>query len=1163
MASRISKHLTFTSLLALQFILLSHAQLADAAQGNQQKVLLLVGDNYQTQDAWYVDRLERNDLAVTVVSAAAFEPQQARSYELIVISESVNSTDLANDVRDLDVPLVCLEPSLFDDLSMTGNTWQQDFGDAAGQSRLEIAAGSHPLNASLSGTVKVSSGAEKFVWGRPRPSAIKIARLVGSGAGDRWGIFAYEAGADLGGRPAAQRRVGFFAGRDSSLKLTQSGWTLFDASIRWAARRQVLMVVGQGPLLPSDAHVRGFIERRFGVEVVVKEGPVLRKSDFLGKRLGFISESVNSEDISDEMPGVGQPLVVLEPAIFDELGMTGPVWQKDLGDRGGQRLLSIINPAHPLAAGLSGTLNVINDDPSKFVWGVPSSSAIKVATVNGEPGALTIFAYEKGSQMVSGTSPARRVGWFAGRDTPVQLNAQGALLLQEAIAWAGTLPFAGSPCAALTDLSCKSPLVTATPINPVAVEPVPGYVLGPHYGCEPALAASAVASDEDGNQFFQELGYPTDPAVCRAPFAFCDNNDQPTAPPSVEQLNSTDPAFLVPCPPLKGAPTDNCGIDPRTLAQDCNAASDCTPGMVCATVCSDGACTSVTKRCGRPYASCDAIPAEDDLCDVREVRECPDPRAVGTVVPETLTQSLQVQTVDQPTIRVPEAEKPTVQPFEELTGAFCSKLPAEERAEARQDKASDSQEGNDQWGFFISPTAQQRFKISLKELADQTFEAGGSVGLKAGAVLMGAKITVVEALADVSLQHCGQQIGVTVKVFGDAIATCDTVQGGCQVGFQSIEPNSGGVGTAQAKKDECNTKFATRNAKAGDLRRALFMQGAVKDFYRKNGTTKDLCQRSNKQLGLHQDCNAPDLINNIDIPNAWDEEYKNTTREFLDHENDFNNSRDQIAGSGDVSLLDLRRRLTAKAATYSFAIGPVPVVLAFEVFGTWGLTGSIQYGISYGGGPLTLLANLTVPMATIMNDPADIRLLVGPVVTPHASLNVAAFAGVGFTALSLGIEGTLQLLSLSLPLDARLVASRVGEPDPRDLASSDWAGAPIEGMPTNKVWKWKYGWAYGAHLDITAMQGEIDAALRVRFLFVKKTFRKRITKWNGYSKTFTIAGAEGGEPLTGASDMGAFVDKVAYTHVDPLDGSDVIERPDPDAFYPDVLGREECGIIVQ
>lgn len=1159
-----SRHLgLLVSATALSFCLAAPARASGASSNGKAKALLLVGDNFETQDAWYADRLAKSDFAVTVVSAKMFNPAVLPEFELAVISESVASSDLAADADAFKLPVVCLEPALFDDLGLTGSQWQRDYGDAIGQTQLVIGASEHPLTGGLTGSVRIAASGEKLVWARPRSSAIKIARLLDQSGGNRWAVFGYEAGADLGGSAAPARRVGFFAGRNVAPALTPSGWTLFDASVRWAARRRLLFVVGSNPPNASDQQLMDFLQRRFNVEVVVEPGVSLRKADFAGKRLVLISETTDSNDIKDVMPGLAQPAVVLEPAVFDDLGMTGPDWQDDFGDRRSQRYISIVDSTHVLAAGLTGTVNVINDDASKFVWGVPAAGAIKVANLAQEPNRYTIFAYERGTQMVKGRAPARRVGWFAGRDTPLQLNPAGVALFEQAIAWAGQLPFAGAPCSALTDPDCKGAIVTTAPINPVASQDVPGYDPGPHYGCEPVFAGGSLATDDEGRQYFQTLDYASDPAVCRAPANFCDENDNPVAAPTVEQLNSVEPAFLAPCGPLKGTVTENCGVDPRTLGQACQSSLDCPAGQVCATVCADGACTEVTRRCGSEYASCAAVPAEDDLCDVREIRECPDPRAVGEVFAEELEAQLQALTEEQPGIRVPNEDKPEINPFEELTGAFCGKSPAEERAEARQDKAPDTKQGNDQWGFFLSPTAQQRFKLSLKELADQTFETGGSAGLKAGAVLMGKKITAIEALLDVSLQHCGQQIGATLKIFGDAIASCDTIKGGCSAGFQNLEPTGTGAGTKAADSAACNSRFATRNQKAGDLRRALFVSRGVKEFYKQNGTTKNLCVRSNKELGLNQNCDDPNLINNIDIPNAWTEEYENAAKEFGDADSDFEFTKDKISGGGEVALLDTRHRFTAAATQISFMIGPVPVVLAFEAFGTWGLTGAVQYGLMYGGGLLELGANLTLPLATIMNDPADIRLIAGPVFTPNVSLNVAAFAGIGFSGLSLGIEGSLQLVSASLPLDARIVASRIGEPDPRDLASSDWAGEPIAGIPTNKVWKWKYGWAYGAHLSLEAMKGQIDAAVRVRFLFVKKTFRKRITKWKGYSKTFRIIGKEGGDPLTGADDLGNFVDKVAYTRGEPLTGAEVIARPNPDAFYPDVLGREECGIVVQ
>lgn len=1139
-------------------VLMSLMGSANAAEDGRIKVALLVGQGSEISDGLLAQRLVKSDFAVTVVAAGHFDSHQTSQYDLLVISESVNSADLADKVDDLKLPIVCLEPSLFDDLKLTGTQWQGDFGDAIAQTRLMVQVAETPLNAGLKGSVAVVGSGEKFTWGRPLQSAINVASLVDGAGHQRWGIFGYESGSDLTIGKAPSRRVGWFAGRDTAQKLTREGWLLFDAAVRWASRRRILFVVGEQPPRPSDQQMIDFVSRRFQVDTVVKLGSAVVSADLIGMQVVVISESVSSDEVKGAAVASSAPLVVLEPALFDDLGMTGTTWQRDFGDLESQRQIQIREPSHPLAAGLTGPVSVMSEDASKFVWGSPGPLAIKIATLSASTTAFAIFAYEKGASMVQGTAPNRRVGWFAGRDTFIQLNYSGVSLFEQAIAWAGRLPFASTSCSSAGSEPCQTTLVTQGPINPAASQPIPGYQSAPHYGCEPAIAAGNPALDPDGNAYFQSLGYPTDPAICRAPALFCDSNDQPIAAPSVEQLNSTDAAFLAPCPALKGSADENCGVDPRTLSKECSTSSDCPAGMICAVVCSDAACLGATRRCGTEYASCAAVPAEDNLCDTREVRECPDPRALGVVFAEHLEAQLAPQAEESPSIKVPDSEKPKIEPFEELTGALCGKTPAEDRAEARQGKAADSKQGNDQWGFFVAPTAEQRFDVSLKSLAEQTFEVGGSAGLKAGVLLMGKKVTALEVLLDVSLQHCGQRIGGTVKVFGDAVVQWD---GG--KGVTIMEPSGDGFATSPTKKFDCNSKFMNRNNKASDLSRALFMSRAVKEFYLEHGTTKDLCKRSNAQLGFHQNCDDPDLINNINIPNAWAEEYENASKDFFDADQDFNFSKDKISGGGEISLLDSRHRYSLAATQVSFLIGPVPVVLAFEAFGTWGLSGSIQYGVMYGKGLPELLTSLTIPMATMMSDPADIRLLAGPVVTPSVSVDVAAFAGVGFTALSLGLEGTLQMLTISLPLDARIVASRIGEADPRDVANSDWAGSPIDQPSLNKAWKWKYGWAFGAHLDIEAMKGQIDAALRVRFLFVKKTFRKRITKWSGYTKRFSIVGKEYGDPLTGVNDLGAFVDKVAYTHGTPLNGQEVIRQPDPDAYYPDVLGREECGIVVE
>jgi hypothetical protein len=73
--------------------------------------------------------------------------------------------------------------------------------------------------------------------------------------------------------------------------------------------------------------------------------------------------------------------------------------------------------------------------PAKFGWGKPSPNAVKIARVVGKADQWTIFGYEAGATMVGANAPARRVGWFAGRDTFISLNDTGLRLFDAAVLW--------------------------------------------------------------------------------------------------------------------------------------------------------------------------------------------------------------------------------------------------------------------------------------------------------------------------------------------------------------------------------------------------------------------------------------------------------------------------------------------------------------------------------------------------------------------------------------------------------------------------------------------------------------------------------------------------------------------------------------------------------
>jgi transposase len=204
--------------------------------------LLLVGERaLQYDDERVKQRLEGLGFSVRVRGAGPPDAQELRDTEVILVSSSVFSLDLNTQYRDVAVPVLVWEPSLFDDFGMTGPEENQGCGVAFGTGEAQIKLPGHPMAAGLDGTVTVVSNGKNLhhIWmayGTPGPAAAWVATWPG--LPNRAVLFAYERGAAMPGLPAAPaRRVGFFFYDDGRLHLTAAGWTLFDAAVSWAAGR--------------------------------------------------------------------------------------------------------------------------------------------------------------------------------------------------------------------------------------------------------------------------------------------------------------------------------------------------------------------------------------------------------------------------------------------------------------------------------------------------------------------------------------------------------------------------------------------------------------------------------------------------------------------------------------------------------------------------------------------------------------------------------------------------------------------------------------------------------------------------------------------------------------------------------------------------------------
>jgi hypothetical protein len=186
--------------------------------------------------------LEGLGFAVELREDALVKATDAAGRALVVVSSSVQSTDVGNRLTDVATPLVAWEPSLFDDLRLTGLTENSDYGSTPDVVEVIVDKPAHPIaeNAGLSGgALTAVTTKDRFSWAKPLATADIVASFVVAhqcGCDTRAAVFAYEKGDALAaGAVAPARRVGLFLNNDTGTRLTAAGWKLFDSAILWAA----------------------------------------------------------------------------------------------------------------------------------------------------------------------------------------------------------------------------------------------------------------------------------------------------------------------------------------------------------------------------------------------------------------------------------------------------------------------------------------------------------------------------------------------------------------------------------------------------------------------------------------------------------------------------------------------------------------------------------------------------------------------------------------------------------------------------------------------------------------------------------------------------------------------------------------------------------------
>jgi hypothetical protein len=187
--------------------------------------------------------------------------------DAIVISSTVGSDAVSAVFKADSRPVVTWESGTYDDLGMTGEVENTDFGFALGEAQIDLIAASTPIGDGLTlGPITVTGQLEDLAWGVPGGDGIVVATLPGDPT--RATIFVYGQGDTLAdGTTAAGKRVGFFPDNDSASVFAADGLTLLEQVIAWA-----LTPVQVAPIVITPPYSETVVEGATATFTVVAGG---------------------------------------------------------------------------------------------------------------------------------------------------------------------------------------------------------------------------------------------------------------------------------------------------------------------------------------------------------------------------------------------------------------------------------------------------------------------------------------------------------------------------------------------------------------------------------------------------------------------------------------------------------------------------------------------------------------------------------------------------------------------------------------------------------------------------------------------------------------------------------------------------------------------------
>jgi outer membrane protein assembly factor BamB len=458
---------------------------------------------------------------------------------------------------------------------------------------------------------------------------------------------------------------------------------------------------------------------------------------------------------------------------------------------------------------------------------------------------------------------------------------------------------------------------------------------------------------------------------------------------------------------------------------------------------------------------------------------------------------------------------------EATDGRFCSVAqPEKARASDNGGKSADSaRKSKKKWGLWLNADVSSNFDVEPKPFGFFLPKATADANFAIMARVMGKEITVLGALADASLQMCQVQAASSLKLFNQTIH-------GVEASLPTVDEEGG---------TKCEEFFTEVEEAIGEVKHAMVaaarMHSLIKDagaaLGNKAFVTKDMCHAILSQydqfgrvVSVDPICNAPNLTkaNATKIANAYIARYNTMVSglnakisalksQYITPYINQMGSFQKNAGAGrfekDMPILpDIGSEFNIVGASVSFPIGPVALTLEIQGSGEWGIDGYLNYGAQL----------LPLPGGEDPGFWARAR------VEPFLHVDVDVFMGVGFeygvAGASAGIGGVITLVDIRAPvsgganlrMSAREMTSSEKESRAWPASLTRFKASDFHPSLKQMRYEWKNNAEMQAAAQLTALSGSLDIRLRVKFLFVTKTWKKRIAQLKGKTWTFAWKG---------------------------------------------------------